>query len=137
MIPWLSPVLGSVTSIIDKLVPDPGERQRLKAEMEQALLSADLQKDVARYQAIVAEASSPDKWTSRARPSFMYVIYILLLASIPFGVLYIFSPVSAMGIAAGMKAWFGAIPSELYTLFGVGYVGYSASRTVDKIKGHK
>lgn len=42
--------------------------------------------------AIIAEASSPDPWTSRARPNFLYVVYILLLWSIPMGVLYIFKP---------------------------------------------
>ena len=137
MIPWLAPVLGSVTSIIDKVIPDPGQKAELKAQMEQALLNADLQKEVARYQAIVAEAQSEDKWTSRARPSFMYVMYVLLLFAIPYGILYTFNPTLAMGVAAGMKSWFGALPSELYTLFGVGYVGYSASRTVDKFKKGK
>ena len=137
MIPWLGPILQAVTHTIDKIVPDPQEKQRLKAEMEQALLSADLQMELTRYQAIVAEAQSTDKWTSRARPSFMYVIYTLLLASIPFGVLYAFSPITAMGITSGMKGWFSAIPDQLYTLFGVGYIGYSASRTVDKLKGAK
>ena len=34
-----------------------------------------------------------------------------------------------------VKAWLAAIPDTLYTLFGVGYVGYSAARTVDKGRG--
>jgi hypothetical protein len=29
--------------------------------------------------AVLAEAESPDPWTSRARPSFLYVMYVLLL----------------------------------------------------------
>lgn len=137
MLPILTPILQSVTSVIDKLIPDPQEKQRLKAEMEQALLNADLQQELARYQTITAEAQSPDKWTSRARPSFMYVFYALLLASIPMGVLYAFHPITAMGIAAGLKAWFSAIPEELYDVFLFGYLGYSASRSFDKMKGSK
>ena len=38
--------------------------------------------------AIVAEANSSDPWTSRARPSFLYLIYVLLLFAVPMG----FSP---------------------------------------------
>lgn len=137
MLAILAPILSSVTSVIDKIIPDPQEKARLKAEMEQALLSADLERELARYQAIVAEAQSPDKWTSRARPSFMYVFYILLLSAIPMGVLYAFQPVTAMGVAAGLKAWFSAIPDELYNVFLFGYLGYSATRSFDKWKGQK
>lgn len=132
MLPWLTPVLSSVTSIIDKVIPDPGQKAELKAQMEQALLNADLQKEVKRYEAIVAEANSEDKWTSRARPSFMYVMYILLLTSIPYGALYAYNPTLAMGFAAGAKSWFNAIPQELYTLMGAVSLGYIGSRSYDK-----
>ena len=37
----------------------------------------------AQMQAIVAEAQSADPRTSRARPSFLYVMYALLIWSIP------------------------------------------------------
>ena len=82
---------------------------------------------------MVAEASSQDKWTSRARPSFMYVMYIMILSSIPMGVVYAFAPESAQGIMTGLQLWLKAIPDSLYALFGAGYVGYSAARTVDKV----
>lgn len=137
MLGLLAPILSSVSSVIDKFIPDAGQKAQLKAEMEQALLNADLQKEVARYQAITSEAGSQDKWTSRARPSFMYVMYVLLLTAIPYGILYAFQPVIAMGVAAGVKGWFVAIPEDLYNLMMVGYLGYSASRSVDKWKGHK
>ena len=52
-------------------------------------------------QAIVAEASSADPWTSRARPNFLYVMYILLLTALPMGVLSAFHPMAARDIAAG------------------------------------
>lgn len=137
MLSIISPILQSVTSVIDKLIPDPLEKQRLKTEMEQVLLSAELQQELARYQAIVSEAQSSDKWTSRARPSFMYVFYTLLLFSIPFGVLYAFNPVLAMGVSAGLQSWFKAVPEELYNVFLYGFLGYSASRSFDKWKGVK
>ena len=85
--------------------------------------------------AIYAEASSADPWTSRARPSFMYVIYILILSAIPFSVLFAFAPGVAGQVVLGFKAWLTAIPDSLLTLFGVGYVGYVGSRSYEKAKG--
>lgn len=75
-----------------------------------------------------------DRWTSRARPSFLYVMYIMILWSLPMGILFAFRPEAAMAITAGVKAWLTAIPEELYGLFGVGYVGYSVTRSYDKSK---
>jgi phenylpyruvate tautomerase PptA (4-oxalocrotonate tautomerase family) len=85
----------------------------------------------------LAEAQSADKWTSRSRPMFMYVIYIMLIFSIPYGFMCLFSPVKAQVVATGFKAWLEAIPDNLYWLFGAGYLGYGAFRSFDKFKGVK
>ncbi|NRO95624.1 hypothetical protein GWC77_06700 [Paraburkholderia sp. NMBU_R16] len=85
--------------------------------------------------AILAEAQSKDPWTSRARPSFMYVMYILILCAIPMGVLAAFSPETAVSIARGMQAWLKAIPDALWTTFGTGYAGYVIARTYEKKRG--
>jgi phosphotransferase system glucose/maltose/N-acetylglucosamine-specific IIC component len=65
----------------------------------------------------------------------MYVIYILILASIPMGLIYAFSPQMATSVAQGFGAWLRAIPDELYVLFGAGYLGYGAFRSFDKKTG--
>lgn len=83
----------------------------------------------------LAEAQSQDKWTSRSRPLFMYVIYVLILSAIPMGVLYAFNPTKAGQIAIGFKAWLDAIPQDFIWLFGAGYLGYGAFRSFDKWKG--
>lgn len=98
-------------------------------EIETALKQAEMAKDT-----IVAEASSSDKWTSRARPSFMYVIYTLILSSIPMGILHAIYPETTAQITTGFKLWLEAIPSEMLALFGVGYVGYVGARTLEKRK---
>jgi hypothetical protein len=86
-------------------------------------------------QAIVAEAQSPDPWTSRARPSFLYIMYALILWSIPMGLIAAVQPAMASAIGSGMSAYLKGIPNELYTLFGTGYLGYTAARTWSQIKG--
>ena len=55
-------------------------------------------------QAIVAEAQSTDPRTSRARPSFLYMMYTLILWSIPMGMIAAADPRMAQGIANGMTA---------------------------------
>lgn len=137
LIPVVDSILSIGTKLIDKFIPDPIEAQKAKGELLQMQQDGQLKELETRMSAILAEANSADPWTSRARPSFMYVIYACILAGIPMGFLHAFQPEMAMSVAAGFKAWLAAIPDTLYTLFGVGYVGYSASRTVDKYKGGK
>ena len=107
------------------------------AEIAMKVQELETHIELARMQVMTAEASSSDKWTSRARPSFMYVMYTLLLASIPMGVMYAVNPTVAGNIATGFGAWLKAIPEELYWLFGAGYLGYSGFRSFDKIKAGK
>ena len=82
--------------------------------------------------AILAEANSEDPWTSRARPSFLYVIYIFILASIPFGALFAFKPDVADSVVTGVTSWLAAIPEEMWWMFGAGYLGYTGFRSYDK-----
>lgn len=132
MIPIIDSVLDIGSKLIDKFIPDPVEKMKAQAALLQMQQNGELKELETRMSAILAEANSKDPWTSRARPSFMYVIYICILAGIPMGLVHAFYPAIAVGVAEGFKAWLQAIPDTLYTLFGVGYVGYSAARTVDK-----
>lgn len=133
--PLLETLIGPVAALIDKLIPDKAARDRAKLELLQLQGSQELAEIQARLAAIVAEANSHDPWTSRARPSFLYVIYLLLLWALPMGVLAAFRPDSAQAIAAGMNAYLNGLPEPLYALFGTGYLGYTAARQWGKIAG--
>ncbi|MDP4539042.1 holin family protein [Qipengyuania sp. DY56-A-20] len=128
-------LIGPLASLLDKLIPDKEARARAKLELLQLEGTQELRTIEARLAAIVAEAGSQDPWTSRARPSFLYVIYVLLLWSLPMGVLAAFSPATARDIATGMNAYLAGIPEPLYALFGTGYLGYTAARQWGKVKG--
>ncbi|ENO16890.2 hypothetical protein J057_01760 [Marinobacter nanhaiticus D15-8W] len=130
--PIIDGLIGVGGKLIDKIFPDPVEREKAKAQLLQMQQDGELKELETRMSAILAEANSKDPWTSRARPSFLYVIYLMILASIPMGILSAFDPALAQSIADGMKAWLAAIPDALWTLFGVGYTGYAAARTWDK-----
>lgn len=128
----LTEVIGLGRDLIARLWPDPEQRARAELELAGLARKGELDDLKTRMSAIVMEAQSADPWTSRARPSFLYVMYLMILAAIPMGVLHVVSPQTAAGIAAGMKAWLGAIPRELWALFGAGYLGYVTHRTKDK-----
>lgn len=129
----LDSILDIGRTVLDKFVPDANVREQAKAAMAKAAVDGELEPMKIQLSAILAEANSTDPWTSRARPSFLYVIYLMLLFGIPMGFLNAFRPELAQSVAAGFKAWLAAIPSELYTLFGVGYLGYTGARTADKM----
>lgn len=76
-----------------------------------------------------------DAWTRRARPTFLYVMYALLLWSIPMGLVAAIDPRLAHDMTAAMAAYLAAIPEPLYALFGTGYLGYTAARQWGKVKG--
>lgn len=127
-------ILQIGAKLLDKVIPDEKEREKAKLELLKQQQSGQFREMDVAVSAIIAEAKSNDKWTSRARPSFLYVIYILLLASIPMGVLFAISPEVAANVTTGFKAWLTAIPEPLYTLFGAGYLGYAGVRSYDKGK---
>ena len=131
----LESLIGPIASIIDKIIPDKEARAKAKLELIQLQSSQELKEIEARLAAIIAEAQSHDPWTSRARPSFLYVMYVMLLFSLPMGILSAFSPHTAHEIGSGITGYLRGLPDELYALFGTGYLGYTAARQWGKIKG--
>jgi hypothetical protein len=99
--------------------------QELESALEQARISV-----------MVAEASSTDKWTSRARPGFMYLFYLVVTCLVllaPF--LGIFFPAQMAQFYINVASGFKAIPDIMWQTFGVGYLGYVAARQYGKVKG--
>lgn len=133
--PIIESLIGPIASIIDKIIPDKEARARAKLELLQLEGTQEMKLIETRLKAIVAEANSADPWTSRARPSFLYVMYVMILWALPMGVLAAFNPAAAHEIAAGMNAYLNGLPEPLYALFGTGYLGYTAARQWGKIKG--
>ena len=128
-------IVGPIAKLIDKLIPDPQARDQAKLELLKLQGSQDMETLRTQLSAILAEAQSTDPWTSRARPSFLYVMYVLLLWAIPMGLIAAARPEMAEAIAKGMNAYLAGIPEPLYALFGTGYLGYTAARSWGKAKG--
>lgn len=84
---------------------------------------------------LLTELSSPDRFVSRARPAFLYVMYVMILAALPLGALAVVWPDLAAAFAGGIAAYLRALPEPLYALFGAGYLGYTAARQWGKVAG--
>jgi hypothetical protein len=132
---FIEAIVGPVSKLLDKLIPDPEARDRAKLELIRLQGDQEMASIGQQLQAIVAEAQSADPWTSRARPSFLYVMYAMILWAIPMGLIAALNPSMAIGIGNGMTAYLRGLPEELYALFGTGYLGYTAARTWGKVKG--
>jgi hypothetical protein len=132
----LAPVFSIGEKLIDKLIPDP----KAKAEAAKELLilqqNGELKELETRMSAILAEAQSSDPWTSRARPSFMYLFYLVVVVLVliaPFvGVFY---PVEMDQFYHNVESGFKAIPEAMWWTFTTGFLGYAGLRTREKEKG--
>ncbi len=128
-------IIGPIGKLLDKIIPDPRAREAAKLELLRLEGSQDMEALKAQLSAIMAEAQATDPWTSRARPSFLYVMYAIILWAIPMGLIAAVAPDMAKGISTGMNAYLAGIPESLWALFGTGYLGYTAARQWGKVKG--
>ena len=133
----ISGIFSIGSKIIDKMFPDPAQKAQAQLELMKMQQAGELEETKVQLSAIIAEAQSADPWTSRARPSFLYVVYVMLLWSLPMGVLFVINPDAAARFTDGFKAWMNAIPEPVLTLFGTVMLGYVFSRGYEKTRGIK
>lgn len=121
-----------LTTAIDKIWPNPEDKAKAEAIAMAAAADSAVKQLQAANEVMLAEEKSADPWTSRARPTFLYVIYLLILASLPMSVLWAVKPDIAQSVISGFHAWLAAIPDSYLELFGVGYLGYTGARSWDR-----
>lgn len=124
------------SKLLDKFFPDPAERAQKQLELLQLQQSGELKELETRMSAILAEANSSDPWTSRARPSFLYVFYFIILSMVFLApVAGVFAPEAMDAYFANVGKGFASIPEEMWWAFTAGYLGYAGARTFEKRKG--
>ena len=122
--------------IIDKVFPDPEKKAQAEIQLLQMQQNGELEELKTRMSAILAEANSADPWTSRARPSFMYLFYtviaMLVMITPTLGVWY---PEQMNMFYLNVGSGFNAIPEPMWWTFTAGYLGYASARTYEKRLG--
>jgi hypothetical protein len=131
-------LIPAVTSIIDKLIPDPAQATEAKLKAldmaqkgELAELDAAVKLAAGQLEVNKAEASSGDAFTSRWRPVIGYVIGAALAFH------YILNPLIlwiAAFAGAEIKVPSITLDDHLWELV-MGMLGLAGWRTLDKIKG--
>ena len=134
----LGEVVDSVGNVLDNLFTSDDEKEKNKIALSQITLAAaqtekklnaDLEKaylEDAKDQRrqITVELQSQDAYVRRSRPTFNYIFYIVLIFN------YIFIPIYQVITGVDLKPV--NLPTELWTVFGVGFIGYGYLRTVEK-----
>lgn len=132
MLNIISPVAKLADTLIDNLFETDEEKAAARVKIMQAEQSGRLEEAKLSMSAIMAEAQSSDPWTSRARPTFLYVMYVVIGLCFVGGILSIWWPSQVLTAADGIQAMLLAIPDALWALFGAGYLGYGVARSMDK-----
>jgi hypothetical protein len=124
------PVDG-ISRLIDQFHLSPEQKAQiqqaaaeLKERQEEIEAARDQALDDIAGQNIRAETESKDKFTSRARPTFLYIIEGILFWN------FILLP--SMQFVAGKPPAPMALPSDLLWLFGACVLGYTGARSLDK-----
>ena len=131
----VGPLANLAGNLIDNLFETEEEKAAAKAKLMKLEQEGKLSELQVSMSAIIAEANSKDPWTSRARPTFLYVIYSIIILCFVGGVLGIWWPEHVSTAATNIKNLLGAVPENLWWLFGTGYLGYTGARSFDKWRG--
>ncbi len=137
-IPIVSGLFDIANGLIDKLIPDPEAAAAAKLKLMELDQNGRLTELQLQMSAIVAEANSTDPWTSRARPSFMYLFYAIVTFMVMLApMIGVFYPEKMDLFFMNVNKGFGAIPEPMWWTFTAGFLGYSGSKSIEAIKGVK
>jgi hypothetical protein len=128
-------IAAPLFSLIDNLFTSDAERAEAKRRLIEMEQRGDLDGMKIQLSAILAEANSADPWTSRARPTFLYLIYLVILMCVGGAIIGIWWPDHVATAASNLTNLLNAIPESLWWLFGAGYLGYTGARSMDKWRG--
>jgi Holin of 3TMs, for gene-transfer release len=125
----ITAVSGMVTSIIDRIWPDPSIAATAKAELAKMQVSGEFANVVGQMEINKAEAGNPTLFVSGWRPFVGWVC----------GVGLVYSFIGQPLLAWGSINWHFAIPptldlGTLLTILG-GMLGLGSLRTVEKVNG--
>jgi hypothetical protein len=131
-------VFDIARGLINKLIPDPAANAEAQLKLMEMDQNGQLQSLQLQMSAIIAEANSQDPWTSRARPSFMYLFYAIVTFMVMLApMLGVFYPEKMDLFFMNVSKGFNAIPEPMWWTFTAGFLGYSGSKSLEAIKGVK
>lgn len=132
----LEAMLPALSTVLDRVLPNPEQKAAAQLELLRLQQDGSLKELEASLSAINTEGASSDPWTSRARPSFLYVFYFILITLvIAAPLLGLLRPDTLAQFFDNVTKGFAAIPEPLWWTFTTGYLGYTGARTFEKSRG--
>ncbi len=120
---------GPVFKIIDKLIPDPNLKLKLKTEIETAVREAQSDLVKAQRDVVLAEYEL-DSWITRHwRPCLMFLAMFILAL---YGVILPFLNL-LLGAPIGFAPLWDEVPAGVWDLLKWGVGGYVGGRSLEKI----
>ena len=116
----LNLLIGPITTLIERLIPDKEKSDEAKAEMMTILVKAKAQEMESRAKVVIAEATG-ESWLQRNWRPITMMFFLILLGSYWFG------------LAPQYLIDNPAIVSNLFTLLEIGIGGYIVGRSGEKI----
>lgn len=117
-------LLPAITSIIDKVIPDPKAKAEAQLKLLELAQSGALKELDASMQVVVSEAKSEHWLTATWRPITM-LTFVAIIANN-----YIIYPyISLFWVDAPLLA----IPNQMWALLNIGIGGYVVSRGAEKV----
>ena len=136
MTPILGGLLDAGLKILDKVLPDPGQKAQAQLELlklqqagEFRQMEADLQLALAQTEVNKVEAAAPDAFRGGWRPAAGWVCVAGLAYQ------FLFQPLAAW--SSGIQGWPAPPVLQLGDLYGLlfGMLGLGAYRSVERVKG--
>lgn len=114
----IAPLVGGIFSVIDKAVEDKDEAARIKARLQEMVLTGQIKEIEAAANVIVAEAQG-ESWLQRNWRPMLMCLFGLIVANN-----YVIHP------------WFGVpmlpLPPDMWELLKIGVGGYVLGRSAEK-----
>lgn len=127
--PIVGLIEGPVFSIIDKLIPDPSLKAKLKAEIQAKTIAHQNKVADSQRQILMQELGHGSLMTRSWRPVLMYLIILFLMV---YGLLLPIVELFTLKPVVFNPRW-QEIPDGLWNLLGLGVGGYIGGRSLEKI----
>ena len=126
----LDAIIGAVSTVLDRVIPDVNARAQAKEELSKAVLQDDFQLALAQIQTNQTEAQSDNIFKSGWRPSIGWI------CGIAFSLHFVIFPILNWFLILFHQTAI-TIPFDMNTLMTVlgGLLGIGGLRTIEKIKG--
>lgn len=120
----LPALLGTLGPILQKILPDEGQRLQAQVELQRAVLDRDSDLAKAMAEVMKADAASESPLTRNARP--LTVLWALAMIT------WVGVVAPMLGLQAEVVKALAGVPDALWSLLTVGIGAYMVARTADK-----